>query len=110
MRTISLDTIVGYRQKLLSSGTVNGVPFFWVVVGRQDTASSKAQVRGSRHAWDIRLISAKALIKLVKMKENSDELETGEVSTIVWPTHACWALWRERYSPRKQLAPLRSSA
>jgi hypothetical protein len=34
-------------------------------------------LRGSRHAWDIRLISAEALMKLVALKENSDEPETG---------------------------------
>jgi hypothetical protein len=46
-------------------------------VGRQDTGEVEAQIRGSRHAWDIRLISAEALIKLVKLKENSDDPETG---------------------------------
>src|SRR6202035_4557049 len=35
------------------------------------------QVRGSRHAWDIRLISADALLKLVKLKESADGPETG---------------------------------
>lgn len=34
-------------------------------------------MRGSRHAWDIRLISADALIKLVQIKENADGPETG---------------------------------
>jgi hypothetical protein len=48
-----------------------------IVVGRQDTGELEAQIRGSRHAWDIRLISAEALIKLVKLKENSEDPETG---------------------------------
>ena len=47
------------------------------MVGRDDTGELEAQVRGSRHAWDIRLISADALIKLVQLKENSDSLDTG---------------------------------
>ena len=34
-------------------------------------------MRGSRHAWDIRLISAEALIKLIQLKENPDDPETG---------------------------------
>jgi hypothetical protein len=46
------------------------------VVGRSDTGDIEAQVRGSRHAWDIRLISADALIKLVSLKESTDEEET----------------------------------
>jgi hypothetical protein len=74
---ISLDTIAGYRQKLLAEGTIVGDPSILIVVGRQDTGEVEAQIRGSRHAWDIRLISAEALIKLVKLKENSDDPETG---------------------------------
>jgi hypothetical protein len=74
---ISLDTIAGYRQKLLAAGTISGDASILFVVGRQDTGEVEAQIRGSRHAWDIRLISAEALIKLVKLKENSDDLETG---------------------------------
>ena len=83
---ISLDTIVSYRQKLLSAGTVNGAPSILVVVGRQDTGELEAQVRGSRHAWDIRLISAEALIKLVALKENSEEPETGgKIRSVLMP-------------------------
>lgn len=52
-------------------------PSILIVVGRQDTGEVEAQIRGSRHAWDIRLISAEALIKLVMLKENSDDPETG---------------------------------
>ena len=74
---ISLDTIAGYRQKLLAAGTIIGDPSILIVVGRQDTGEVEAQIRGSRHAWDIRLISAEALVKLVKLKENSDDPETG---------------------------------
>lgn len=74
---ISLDTIAGYRHKLLEAGTISGDPSMLIVVGRQDTGEVEAQIRGSRHAWDIRLISAEALIKLVKLKENSDDPETG---------------------------------
>jgi len=47
------------------------------VVGRQDTGELEAQVRGSRHAWDIRLISADALMRLVSLKQEADAPETG---------------------------------
>jgi hypothetical protein len=46
-------------------------------VGREDTGELEAQVRGSRHAWDIRLISADALVKLTQLKENTEGTETG---------------------------------
>ncbi len=36
-----------------------------IVVGRQDTGDLEAQVRGSRHAWEIRLISVDALLQLM---------------------------------------------
>jgi len=47
-------------------------------LGGQDTGELEAQIRGSRHAWDIRLISADALLKLVKLKLDSDDPETGQ--------------------------------
>ncbi len=36
----------------------------------------EAQVRGSRHAWDIRLISVESLLNLVRIKESADSQET----------------------------------
>ena len=74
---ISLDTIANYRDRLLASGQVHSPVSVLIVVGRDDTGELEAQVRGSRHAWDIRLISAEALVKLVQLKENS-ETETGQ--------------------------------
>jgi hypothetical protein len=75
---IALDTIASYREKLLAAGTITGRSSILIVVGRQDTGELEAQIRGSRHAWDVRLISAEALIKLVLLKEKSDEPETGK--------------------------------
>ncbi|MGE0034296.1 MAG: hypothetical protein AB7S93_01535 [Xanthobacteraceae bacterium] len=75
--TVKLDTIATYRQKLLASKEVAQPSSILIVVGRQDTGELEAQIRGSRHAWDIRLISADALLKLVQLKENSDDPETG---------------------------------
>jgi hypothetical protein len=74
---ISLDTIAGYRERLLSATQVLPPSSILIVVGREDTGELEAQVRGSRHAWDIRLISADALIKLVQLKENAEGPETG---------------------------------
>jgi hypothetical protein len=36
-----------------------------IVVGREDTGDLEAQIRGSRHAWDVRLISVDALLRLM---------------------------------------------
>ena len=74
---IQLDTIAGYRQKLLGTNEITNPSSILIIVGRQDTGELEAQIRGSRHAWDIRLISADALVKLVTLKLNSDDPETG---------------------------------
>lgn len=74
---ISLDTIANYRNKLTTSNEIGSNSSILIVVGREDTGELEAQVRGSRHAWDIRLISADALIKLVQIKENTEEIDTG---------------------------------
>jgi hypothetical protein len=83
---ISLDTIARYRQKLLEGGNIDLHSSILIVVGREDTGELEAQIRGSRHAWDIRLISADALMKLIRLKENSDDLETGrKIRSILAP-------------------------
>lgn len=76
---INLDTVASYRETLVSNGKIPKESSILVVVGRSDTGDVEAQVRGSRHAWDIRLISADALVKLVKLvklKESTNEGET----------------------------------
>ncbi len=75
---IPLDVIAKYRSHLVAAGEIDGLSSILIVVGREDTGELEAQVRGSRHAWDIRLISVEALIKLVQIKENSEDNETGK--------------------------------
>jgi hypothetical protein len=75
--TIKLDAIAAYRAKLHALGELKPPSSILIVVGRQDTGELEAQIRGSRHAWDIRVISGEALLKLVQLKENSEEPETG---------------------------------
>ncbi|HEY0149015.1 MAG TPA: hypothetical protein VGB70_08410 [Allosphingosinicella sp.] len=74
---ISLDVIASYRTKLIAKGELGASSSILIVVGRQDTGELEAQIRGSKHAWDVRLISAEALLKLLQVKENSNEAETG---------------------------------
>jgi hypothetical protein len=46
------------------------------VVGRKDTGALEAQIRGSRYAWDMRVVGVDSLIKLVAVKEKSSEDQT----------------------------------
>jgi response regulator of citrate/malate metabolism len=83
---ISLDTIAGYRTRLEAAGQIGKAATMLIVVGRDDTGELEAQIRGSRHAWDIRLISADALVKLVRLKESSEEPETsGKIRSLLIP-------------------------
>jgi hypothetical protein len=70
---INLDTINGYLRKLEEQKASGSEPSSLVVVGRQDTGDLEAQVRGSRHAWSTRLISADALVRLMFINEDVDD-------------------------------------
>jgi len=66
---IKLTNIVNYRRALIKAGTIaEDASSVLVVVGRQDTGDLEAQIRGSRHAWDVRLISVDALLRLMDLK------------------------------------------
>ncbi len=67
---IDLDTIAGYRRSLIKTGEISEErSSILIVVGRQDTGDLEAQIRGSRHAWDIRLLSVDSLFRLVSIRE-----------------------------------------
>jgi hypothetical protein len=74
---INLDTVVGYRAELVHSGKVDSKrSSVLITVGRQDTGDLEAQIRGSQHAWDIRLISLEALLHLAEVKEELSDWDT----------------------------------
>jgi hypothetical protein len=73
---ISLDKIAQYKVKLCADQRIKPNASMLVIVGREDTGALEAQVRGSRYAWDMRLISVERLIKLVQIKEKSDDPAT----------------------------------
>jgi hypothetical protein len=76
---INLDKgAAGYRARLIDNGQITKKSSILIVVGRADTGDLEAQIRGSRHAWDARIISTDALVKLVELKVKSDEDETTE--------------------------------
>jgi hypothetical protein len=74
--TVSLDKLADYRERLLTDKQVKRNASILIVVGREDTRALEAQIRGSRYAWDMRLISIERLIKLVQIKEKSDDPAT----------------------------------
>jgi len=74
---IDLDTIAGYRRALIRQGSVQEQSSsMLIVVGREDTGDLEAQIRGSRHAWDMRLISVDSLMRLMVLKEEVEEPRT----------------------------------
>jgi hypothetical protein len=74
--TISLDKLAHYKERLVTENKVQRNASILIVVGREDTGALEAQVRGSRYAWEMRLISVERLIKLVQIKEKSDDPAT----------------------------------
>ena len=84
---IDLNTIAEYRRKLVADGKIaEANSSMLLVVGRQDTGDLEAQIRGSRHAWDIRIISVDALLRLMRIKEElEDPLIVQRIHSILIP-------------------------
>jgi hypothetical protein len=74
--TVDLDTHARYKERLLSEQRLSRNASTLMVVGRRDTGALEAQIRGSRYAWDMRLISVERLIKLVQINEKSEDPNT----------------------------------
>jgi hypothetical protein len=84
--TVSLDKLANYRSRLVEEKRVAPTSKVLIVVGREDTGALEAQVRGSRYAWDMRLISIDGLMKLVQIKEKSDDEDTlRQIRTLLQP-------------------------
>jgi hypothetical protein len=84
---LNLDTIATYREKLIKEGRVGqNKSSNLIVVGRKDTGGLEAQTRGSRHAWDTRIVSVAALLKLMRIKENLSASSTvNQIQEILKP-------------------------
>lgn len=67
--TIDLDGIADYRNTLIATGTIEGRrSSILIIVGRdENTSSLEAQIRGSPHAWNTRLVGVEAMIKLMNL-------------------------------------------
>lgn len=71
---LRLETIAGYRKRLIEQGQLSASQSSaLIIVGRDDTSDLEAQIRGSRHAWDVRLISIEALLRLLNVKEELED-------------------------------------
>ena len=71
---IDLETVAGYRRGLIASGQMTEPQSsMLIVVGREDTGDLEAQIRGSRYAWDIRLVSVDGLLRLMELKEEVED-------------------------------------
>lgn len=74
---VNLDTVAEYRNDLITAGKIQPEnSSILIAVGRQDTGDMEAQIRGSQHAWDIRLISVDALLRLAEVKEQLNDWAT----------------------------------
>jgi hypothetical protein len=83
---ISLETIAEYRNKLQDEQQISESSSMLLIVGREDTGGLEAQIRGSRFAWDMRLISIDSLIRLVNLKENTeDEITSSKIRSVLVP-------------------------
>ena len=88
--TVRLETTKEYKEELVDAGKVSKPASILIFVGREDTGALEAQVRGSRFAWDIRLISVERLIKLVQIKEKSDDPATViQIRQLLHPFEYC---------------------
>ena len=82
-----LDRLAGYRRLLAAEGLVDAdSTSFLVVVGREDTGELEDQIRGSRLARDLRMISVDALMRLAKLREDIDSPDAARrVREILFP-------------------------
>jgi hypothetical protein len=84
--TINLDTIFKYKQDLVQQRRIAPDAMVLFVVGRDDSNSLEAQIRGSRYAWDARLISVESLLQLVLIKERTqDEVTLEKIRALIEP-------------------------
>lgn len=71
---IDLDSIAAYRRSLIQEATCQeNKSSVLVIVGRTDTGDLEAQIRGSRHAWSMRLLSVEGLLRLMQLKESFED-------------------------------------
>ena len=74
---IDLGTIASYRRELITRGQLQeDQSSILIIVGRQDTGDLEAQIRGSKQAWDVRLISVNSMLRLMVLQLRLDDPAT----------------------------------
>lgn len=76
--SIPLDVVERYREELSTTGEIGAESSVLFVVGRDDTGALEAQIRGSRHAWTMRMIGAASLVRLLQVKVNAESPKVAE--------------------------------
>lgn len=67
---LDLPKVAGYLRRLAETKEASPeASSILIVVGREDTGDLEAQIRGSRYAWDVRLISVDGLLRLMRIRE-----------------------------------------
>lgn len=75
--SVKLENITTYRERLIEEQRITEAgSSILIVLGRQDSGDLEAQIRGSRYAWDIRMIGTDALFRLLEIKENLNQPQT----------------------------------
>lgn len=84
---IPVDKYARYRRALIKQERLDeDASSILIVVGRGDTGAIEAQVRGSKHASDVRLISVAALFRLLSIKHDlEDPMIADRIRTILAP-------------------------
>ncbi|MCH7535863.1 MAG: hypothetical protein IH948_09020, partial [Bacteroidetes bacterium] len=82
---MTLDKLAEYRTKLIHENKIDESSSILIIVGREDTGELEAQVRGSRHAWDIRIISTDSLTSLAQIKISSEEDTSEKMRQLLIP-------------------------
>jgi hypothetical protein len=71
---VSLDSVAGYRKRLIDNEAIpKEESSCLIIVGRHDTGGLEAEIRGSRHAWEMRLISIDGLLKLLDLRQRLED-------------------------------------
>lgn len=84
---ISLSRIAEYRSHVAPRLNISPEDVsILIVIGAQETSELESQVRGSRFAWNIRLLGVRSLLKMLKLKEQLDDAATAkQIQDILFP-------------------------
>ena len=85
--SINLSRISAYRKQVAPQLGLRPEDIsILIVVGTEDTSDFEAQVRGSRFAWDIRILGVKSLFRLLKLREALDDPKVErQIQDILFP-------------------------